>query len=281
MKIDVIKNVKKIVLMLIVVFCIFYMLFSNKVNAANMEEELNNIINSTSANIENIDDISNEEILNIYDEITDKYTNEEIADIILDNKEQISSEVGISEGVVEAGAEFVRNTSKEAIRDIISDEKNIDKIKESLKQGTSAGDAVASIVEDTTIMEKIELFVKILLANNIINTIFWVLIILFIYCTITRCVIYKKAGKNWLAGIIPFYRQITMYKICGLSPFLMLLWLVPILGWIVMFIIGIMKRILLAENFGRGGLFGLGILILPPLFYTILAFNPNIEYEKE
>ena len=48
-----------------------------------------------------------------------------------------------------------------------------------------------------------------------------------------------------------------------------------------MFIIGIMKRILLAENFGRGGLFGLGILILPPLFYTILAFNPNIEYEKE
>lgn len=281
MKIDVIKNVKKIVLMLIVVFCIFYMLFSNKVNAANMEEDLNNIINSTSANIENIDDISNEEILNIYDEITDKYTNEEIADIILDNKEQISSEVGISEGVVEAGAEFVRNTSKEAIRDIISDEKNIDKIKESLKQGASAGDAVASIVEDTTIMEKIELFVKILLANNIINTIFWVLIILFIYCTITRCVIYKKAGKNWLAGIIPFYRQITMYKICGLSPFLMLLWLVPILGWIVMFIIGIMKRILLAENFGRGGLFGLGILILPPLFYTILAFNPNIEYEKE
>ena len=281
MKIDVIKNVKKIVLMLIVVFCIFYMLFSNKVNAANMEEDLNNIINSTSANIENIDDISNEEILNIYDEITDKYTNEEIADIILDNKEQISSEVGISEGVVEAGAEFVRNTSKEAIRDIISDEKNIDKIKESLKQGASAGDAVASIVEDTTIMEKIELFVKILLANNIINTIFWVLIILFIYCTITRCVIYKKAGKNWLAGIIPFYRQITMYKICGLSPFLMLLWLVPILGWIVMFIIGIMKRILLAENFGRGGLFGLGILILSPLFYTILAFNPNIEYEKE
>lgn len=281
MKIDVIKNVKKIVLMLIVVFCIFYMLFSNKVNAANMEEDLNNIINSTSANIENIDDISNEEILNIYDEITDKYTNEEIADIILDNKEQISSEVGISEGVVEAGAEFVRNTSKEAIRDIISDEKNIDKIKESLKQGASAGDAVASIVEDTTIMEKIELFVKILLANNIINTIFWVLIILFIYCTITRCVIYKKAGKNWLAGIIPFYRQITMYKICGLSPFLMLLWLIPILGWIVMFIIGIMKRILLAENFGRGGLFGLGILILPPLFYTILAFNPNIEYEKE
>lgn len=281
MRLDVIKNVRKLVVILIVVFCISCILFSNKVNAVNMQEELNNIINSTSVNIENIDNISSEEILNIYDEIADKYTNEEIADMILDNKEQISSEAGISEGVVEAGAEYVRNTSKEAIRDIIADEKNIDKIKESLKQGESVGDAVTSIVEDTTIVEKIELFIKILLANNIINTIFWVLIILFIYCTITRCVIYKKAGKNWFAGIIPFYRQITMYRICGLSPFLMLLWLIPIFGWIVMFIIGIMKRILLAENFGKGGLFGLGILILPPLFYTILAVNPNIEYEKE
>lgn len=281
MKIDIFKSVRKLVVILIVVFSIFCILFLNNVNAVNFEEESNSIENITSLNIENIDNISNEDILNIYDEITSKYTNEEIADMILDNKEQISNEVGISKGVVEAGAEFVRNTSKEAIRDIISDEKNIDKIKESLKQGASAGDAVASIVEDTTLIEKIELFIKILLANNIINTIFWVLIILFIYCTITRCVIYKKAGKNWLAGIIPFYRQITMYKICGLSPFLMLLWLIPILGWIVMFIIGIMKRILLAENFGRGGLFGLGILILPPLFYTILAFNPNIEYEKE
>ena len=281
MKIDIFKSIRKLVVILIVVFYIFCILFLNNVNAVNFEEESNSIENIPSLNIENIDNISNEDILNIYDEITSKYTNEEIADMILDNKEQISSQAGVSQGVIEAGAEFVRNTSKEAIRDIISDEKNIDKIKESLKQGASAGDAVASIVEDTTLMEKIELLIKILLANNIINTIFWVLIILFIYCTITRCVIYKKAGKNWLAGIIPFYRQITMYKICGLSPFLMLLWLIPILGWIVMFIIGIMKRILLAENFGRGGLFGLGILILPPLFYTILAFNPNIEYEKE
>ena len=281
MRLDVIKNVRKLVVILIVVFCVSCILFSNKVNAVNMQEELNNIINSTSVNIENIDNISSEEILNIYDEIADKYTNEEIADMILDNKEQISSEAGISEGVVEAGAEYVRNTNKEAIRDIIADEKNIDKIKESLKQGESVGDAVTSIVEDTTIVEKIELFIKILLANNIINAIFWLLIILFIYCTITRCIIYKKAGKNWFAGIIPFYRQITMYRICGLSPFLMLLWLIPIFGWIVMFIIGIMKRILLAENFGKGGLFGLGILILPPLFYTMLAVNPNIEYEKE
>ena len=149
MKLDVIKNVRKLVVILIVVFCISCILFSNKVNAVNMQEELNNIINSTSVNIENIDNISSEEILNIYDEIADKYTNEEIADMILDNKEQISSEAGISEGVVEAGAEYVRNTSKEAIRDIIADEKNIDKIKESLEQGESVGDAVTSIVEDT------------------------------------------------------------------------------------------------------------------------------------
>ena len=48
-----------------------------------------------------------------------------------------------------------------------------------------------------------------------------------------------------------------------------------------MFVLAIMKRILLAENFGKGGLFGIGILILPPIFYSVLAFNSNIEYEGE
>ena len=48
-----------------------------------------------------------------------------------------------------------------------------------------------------------------------------------------------------------------------------------------MFVIAIMKRILLAENFGRGGIFGIGILIFPPIFYSVLAFNKNIEYEGE
>ena len=262
-------NIIKIILSIFVILSISMFFLTKNTYAVELPEEFN------------IDNISNEDILDIYDRITKEYSNEEIADIIKENKEQIASETGVSQGVIDAGAEFIRNTSTEAVRDIIADDENITKIRESLKEGKSAGDAVASIVEETTTSQKINLFVKILLANNIIRGVLWGIIILFLYCTITRCIIYKKAGKNWFAGIIPFYRQVTMYKVCGLSPFLMLLWLIPIFGWIVMFVLAIMKRILLAENFGKGGLFGIGILILPPIFYSVLAFNSNIEYEGE
>ena len=122
---------------------------------------------------------------------------------------------------------------------------------------------------------------KVLFANSIVKTVLWIILILFVYCTITRWIIYKKAGKHGFAAIIPFYRQVTMYKICGLSPFLMLLWLIPVIGWIILFVIAIAKRILLSEVFGRGTLFGIGLLLFAPIFQSVLAFNRNIEYEGE
>ena len=230
---------------------------------------------------ENIENVTNEDILNIYDKITEQYSNDEIADMILENKEEISQEVGISESVINTGAEFIRNTDQEDIKKILENDENINEIRKKLKEGESPEKAIESAIEKTSTSQKINLLMKILLANKIVKTISLVVLILFIYCTITRCIIYKKAGRNWFAGLIPFYRQVTMYKVCGISPFLMLLWLIPIFGWIAMFIIAIMKRILLAENFGRGGLFGIGILILPPILYSVLAFNNNIEYEGE
>ncbi len=229
----------------------------------------------------NIENITNEEILEIYDQITEEYTNDEIANMILENKDKISEEAGVSEDVIDAGAEFIRNTDQEEIRNILENDENINEIRKSLQEGSSPGEAVENAINNTTTSQKVGLVFKILLANNTVKAVLWVIVILFIYCTITRWIIYKKAGKNGFAAIIPFYRQVTMYKICGLSPFLMLLWLIPIFGWIAMFIIAIMKRILLSENFAKGGLFGIGLIILPPIFQSILAFNRNIEYEGE
>ena len=260
-------RLKKVGIVLIILLLITLVFTVNKVDALELPE--------------NLEDISNQDILDIYDQITEEYSNDEIADIIQENKEQIAEEAGVSESVIDAGAEFIRNTSQEDIRNILENDENINEIRKRLQEGDTPGEAVEAAINNTTASQKIELLVKILLANNIVKIVLWTILVLFIYCTVTRCIIYKKAGKNWFTGIIPLYRQITMYKVCGLSPFLMLLWLVPIFGWIVMFIIAIMKRILLAQNFGRGGLFGIGILILPPIFYSVLAFNPNIEYEGE
>ena len=193
------NNMKNIMLKISIIMLLLTWIFiNNYVQATEMSEKLKEINIEEIEDIKKIEDIeniTNEDILEIYDKVTEQYSNEEIANIILENQETISKEADVSKEVISAGANFIRNTDKDVIRDIISDEENINKIKESIQQGKSAGDAIASIVEDTTISQKIELFIKILLANKIVKIIFWSIIILFIYCTITRCVIYKKAGK--------------------------------------------------------------------------------------
>lgn len=270
-----IKTILKIIMIIIFFLLITIFFTGNKVEAVESIEIIENVLAGE------LQSITSEDILEIYNQITEEYTNDEIAEMLLENKEQIAQEAGISESIIDAGAEFIRNTSQDDIRKILEEDENVNEIIKRLQEGDSPTEAIASVMSNTTTSQKIQLVLKILLANNIVKTVLWTILILFIYCTITKWIIYKKAGKNGFAAIIPLYRQVTMYKVCGLSPFLMLLWLIPIFGLIIMFIIAIMKRILLAQNFGRGGFFGLGILIFPPIFYSILAFNPNIEYENE
>lgn len=273
-------KIKKIALTLIIFLLTTLMFTYAKVEAVEIPE---NIAQEDIVEVlpENLEDMTNEDILEIYDQITEKYSNAQIADMLIENKTQIAEEAGISEDVISAGAEFIRNTDQKEIRNILENDENISQIRRSLQNGDTPKEAVEKAITNTSASQKIDLVIKILLANIIVKTVLWGILILFIYCTITRWIIYKKAGKNGFAAIIPLYRQITMYKICGLSPFLMLLWLVPIFGWIAMFIIAIMKRILLAENFGRSALFGFGLLLFPPIFQSIIAFNNNIEYEGE
>ena len=228
-----------------------------------------------------IDSITKDDILEIYDDVTSKYSNEEIADIISENKDEIASQGGVSESLINTGAEFIRNTDEKEIRNIIEEDLDIEDIKQRIKNGETADQIVGSMVQESSTQDKIGLVVKILLANVYMKMFIWIAIILFIYCTILRAIIYKKAGKHAIAAFIPFYRQFTMYRVCKLTPWLMILWFVPVFGWIAMFVVAIVKRFRLSEVFGRGLPFGLGLLILPPIFQSILAFSSNIEYEGE
>lgn len=223
-----------------------------------------------------VNNISKEDILEIYDEISEQYTNNEIADMIEDYAEEIK-EQGVSEEMISAGANFIRTTDSESLRDIIENDVDIENIKEKINEGYTADQILKSVVQETPNEKKVEIATKLLLSNNIIKTFLTIYVILFIYGTILRWIIYVKAGKHGWAAIIPFYRQVVMYQICGLSPWLMLLWLAPIFGWIIMFVVAIMKRFCLSNSFGRGALFGFGLLLLPPIFLSILAFNPKIE----
>lgn len=271
------KKIKKLMIQIITLVGIMLLTSINygQVKAAITENLLQEQLEYYARNIE-ASNITKEDILNIYDEISEQYTNEEIADMIEENAQEIERQ-GISKEIIEAGSNFIRTTDQESIRNIIENDIDVEEIKEKVKQGDTPEQIVKSVVVETPHEKKIEIALKLLLANKVVKQILVIILVLFIYGTILRWRIYAKAGKPGWAAIIPFYRQIVMYQVCGLSPWLMLLWLVPIIGWLVMFIIAIMKRFCLADKFGKGSLFGFGLLILAPIFQTILAFQPGIE----
>lgn len=272
------KVVKKLAITIIMMVSILFSSYE-KVQAVEstnaMKEELEYYARNVDA-----EDITKEDILKLYDEVIEQYSPETIADMLEENAKEIEAQ-GVSKEVIAAGANFIRETDTESIRQIIEDDIDIEEVKEKIKQGYTADQILSSMVEEAPMEKKIEIGTKLLLSNRMIKTILTIMIILFIYGTILRWVIYEKAGKHGFAAIIPLYRQIVMYQVCGLSPWLMLLWLVPIFGWIAMFVIAIMKRFCLAKEFGRGSLFGFGLLFLSPIFQSILAFHPNIKKQKE
>ncbi|MCI9365246.1 MAG: hypothetical protein HFJ54_01060 [Clostridia bacterium] len=52
---------------------------------------------------------------------------------------------------------------------------------------------------------------------------------------------------------------------------------VPVIGWLALISIAIIGRFELSKSFGHGFFFGLGLLFLPTIFRTIIAFSGN-EY---
>ncbi len=276
------KKMKFRIRMILLISILFLVYFHyGKVQATTIDT---NLIREQMENYtKNIDgnNITKEDILRIYDEISEQYSPENIADLIEENAEEIE-EQGIRKEIVKAGAEFIRQTDAKSIRNMIENEIDMDDIQEKIEKGYTAEQILTNIVEETPSGKKVELVMKILLSNKIIKTAILVISILWIYGTILRWRIYQKAGKPGWAAIVPFYRQIVMYQVCDLSPWLMLLWLLPIIGWMAMLVIAIMKRFCLAKEFGRSALFGFGLLLLAPIFQSILAFHPLIEkIEKE
>lgn len=268
---------KKIIKKAIIIVSAIILAYTNygQVQAANNAKLTEEQIEYYARNID-VNNITKEDILNIYDEMIEEYPPESIADMIEENAEEIE-EQGLSKEVISAGAEFIRGTDTQSLRDIIENDIDIEDVKQKIEQGYTPDQILSSVVQETPTEKKVEIATKILLSNRTIKTIITVIIILFIYGTMLRWIIYVKAGKQGWAAIIPVYRQIVMYQICGLSPWLMLLWLVPVIGWLAMLVIAIMKRFCLAKEFERGSLFGFGLLFLPPIFESIIAFNPNIK----
>ncbi|WP_298301010.1 DUF5684 domain-containing protein [Hydrotalea sp.] len=86
--------------------------------------------------------------------------------------------------------------------------------------------------------------------------------------------IFEKAGQPGWACIIPIYNFIVLMRVIGKPWWWLLLLLIPFVN----IVLAIWSVNLLSKSFGKEEGFTIGLLLLPFIFYPILAFG-NATYK--
>ncbi len=90
--------------------------------------------------------------------------------------------------------------------------------------------------------------------------------------------IFTKAGEKGWKAIIPIYNFVILFKISGLSPWLIFAFfavIIPIIGWIVPIALNALLSYKLAKSFGKDTGWAVGLYFLAPIFYMILGFGQS------
>jgi hypothetical protein len=80
---------------------------------------------------------------------------------------------------------------------------------------------------------------------------------------------FEKADEPGWAAIIPIYNTYVLIKVSGNAWWWLILLFIPVINLIALLKIAID----VAGKFGKGVLFGLGLGILPFIFYPLLGFG--------
>jgi len=80
-------------------------------------------------------------------------------------------------------------------------------------------------------------------------------------------VVFTKAGEPGWAAIIPIYNYVVLDRIAGRPTWWILLWL------FIFPIPYIIVSLDVAKRFGKGAGFGVGLMLLPFVFYPMLAWG--------
>ena len=81
--------------------------------------------------------------------------------------------------------------------------------------------------------------------------------------------VFEKAGQAGWKCLIPFYNLYILIKIAGKPGWWFFLFLIPLVN----FVIAIIISVDIAQKFGKGTGFGIGLAFLGFIFYPILAFG--------
>lgn len=103
------------------------------------------------------------------------------------------------------------------------------------------------------------------------------IIALVIISIIANWKINSKAGEPGWACLVPIYANVVQFKIVGLNPWLLLLYLIPFVNFVVAAVFAIVVPFRLSKSFGKDIGWGFGLWLLPFIFNLILAFGSS-EY---
>ena len=80
---------------------------------------------------------------------------------------------------------------------------------------------------------------------------------------------FDKAGEPGWAAIIPIYNLYILLKIAGKPAWWLILMFIPFVNFLIL----IPVSLAVAERFGKGAGFGIGLWFLPFIFYPLLGFS--------
>lgn len=81
--------------------------------------------------------------------------------------------------------------------------------------------------------------------------------------------VFEKAGQPGWAAIIPIYNLVVLLRVAGKPLWWIILLLIPLVNIIVWIVVSVA----VANSFGKGTLFGIGLFLFSFIFYAILGFG--------
>jgi len=102
---------------------------------------------------------------------------------------------------------------------------------------------------------------------GLLFTLIWLAVMVLVIAGLWK--VFVKAGKPGWACLVPIYNIIVLLEIAGKELWWIILFFIPVVNFVIL----ILVSIAVAEKFGKGAGFGLGLAFLPMFFFPLLGFG--------
>ena len=101
----------------------------------------------------------------------------------------------------------------------------------------------------------------------------WLVVVVVVVAGLWK--VFEKAGEPGWAAIVPIYNIIVLVKIAGKEMWWVILFFLPCVN----FVAAIMVSMDIARKFGQSTGYGIGLALLPFIFYPMLGFG-SAQYNR-